>query len=278
MKLDAALTSWMIDLRSRNISPRTQETYSLAVNQLRDWLKQSNHSLEVTAISTNDIRLFIGHMLDTRSPATAQQRYRSLRVLFRWLLNEEEIAIDPMEKVAKPKVEEVPVISERAFGLVLETCDSTFLGRRDEAMLRLVWDSGIRVSELVGIRVEDVNVDRGVVWVDGKTGERLVPFSLATTRALDRYIRFRAKHRNADHPRLWLSDRGRGVALTRSGVYRMVARRSDFAGVAVMCAACVLRSACLASQPEQVPSRFYVDRREQIGDYSQGLLEQVLKH
>ncbi len=98
-------------------------------------------------------------------------------------------------------------------------------------LLRLLWDSGMRASELVGIRVEDVNLDRGVGGVDGKTGERLVPFSLATTRAMDRYMRIRAKHRNAGDPHLWLSDRGRGTAVTRSGAYRMVRRRAEQAAV-----------------------------------------------
>jgi site-specific recombinase XerC len=122
-------------------------------------------------------------MPETRSAAPAKQRYSSLNVLFRWLVHE-EIEVSPMTKVTKPKVEEkpVPMVSERAFGLVLDTCDSTFLGKSDGDP-RLVWDSGICVSELVGIRVEDVSVDRGVVWVDGKTGERLVPFSLTTTHA-----------------------------------------------------------------------------------------------
>ncbi len=233
MKLDSALTSWLIDLRSRNIAPRTRETYTLAVTQLIDWLKQSDHSLDITEVTTADIRLFIGHMLDTRSAATAKQRYASLSVLFKWLVAEGEIESNPMSKVTKPKVVEkpVPVISERAFDLVLDTCDSSFLGRRDEAILRLTWDTGVRVSELIGIRVKDMSLDRGVVWVDGKTGERQVPFSLATTRALDRYIRIRSKHRNASDPHLWLSDRGRGVFLTRSGAYRMVSRRSDIAKV-----------------------------------------------
>lgn len=229
MELSSAFKSWKIDLRSRNLSVRTIETYKLAVVQLIDWLGDR----DVTEITPNDIRQFIGYMLDTRSAATAKQRYSSLNVLFGWLLIEGEIEVSPMSKVTKPRVTEkpVPVISERAFDLVLATCDSSFLGKRDEALLRLTWDSGIRVSELVGIRIEDVSLDLGIVWVDGKTGERQVPFSLATTRGLDRYIRIRSKHRNASDPHLWLSDRGKGVFLTRSGAYRMVSRRSDIAKV-----------------------------------------------
>jgi site-specific recombinase XerD len=62
MRLDNAHESWNIDLRSRNISARTRETYGLAVAQLIDWLKQRGHSLDVADITSNDIRLFIGHM------------------------------------------------------------------------------------------------------------------------------------------------------------------------------------------------------------------------
>ena len=59
----------MIDLRSRNLSPRTLETYSLAVVQLTDFLKQRSHSLDVSEVTTTDLRNFIGHMLATRSDA-----------------------------------------------------------------------------------------------------------------------------------------------------------------------------------------------------------------
>lgn len=74
MNLDNSLSSWMIDLRSRNLAPRTLETYSLAVVQLRDFLKQRDHSLNVAEITTYELRDFIGHALDIRSDATANQR------------------------------------------------------------------------------------------------------------------------------------------------------------------------------------------------------------
>lgn len=77
----------------------------MAVAQLIDYLKDQSHTLEVTEITTTEIRSFIGHILSTRSDATAQQRYRSVNVLFRWLLAEGELEADPMERILKPKVE-----------------------------------------------------------------------------------------------------------------------------------------------------------------------------
>lgn len=95
MNLENSLSSWMIDLRSRNLSPRTFDAYSLAVVQLSDFLKQRAHSLNVAEISTSELRDFIGQILDTRSDATADQRYRSLNAYFSWLLAEEELSTNP---------------------------------------------------------------------------------------------------------------------------------------------------------------------------------------
>ena len=220
MRLEDAHQSWNIDLRSRNISPRTLETYGLAVVQLGDFLKQRSHSLDVTEISTDDMRSFIGHMLETQSPATSQQRYRSLHVLFKWLLEEGEIETDPMLRVGRPKARPpvIEVIPERNLKLLLDTCDSDFRGRRDQAIISLMWDCGMRVGELTGLRVEDVSLELEVVWLDGKSGPRKAPFTVSTARVLDRYIRLRDKHRNAHLSALWLSDRGQGTKLTRSEV------------------------------------------------------------
>ena len=223
----------MIDLRSRNLSPRTSETYSLAVVQLTDFLKQQGHSLDVSEVTTTDLRDFIGHMLATRSDATAHQRYRSLSSFFGWLLVEEEITIDPMVRVTRPKVKEKPieVVTTRQYEALLKTCDASFLGRRDEAIIRVLWDCGLRISELTGLRVEDVSLDLDLAWVEGKTGERKAPFTIATARSLDRWLRLRAKHRNAHLSALWLSDRGKGKSLTKSGVHRMLDRRSQQAHI-----------------------------------------------
>ncbi len=234
MELAQARRSWHIALRSSHRSDRTLEVYLLALDQLIEWLTDEGHSMEVTEITPNDLRLFIVHMLDTRSPATAKQRYSSLAVFFKWLATEEEITTDPMVKVEKPKVRErqIEVVTERQFKALVGTCDGEFLGRRDEAIIRLLNDTGLRVSELCGLTLWDISLDRELMLVNGKTGERDVPFTPSTTWAIDRWIRVRSKHRNSNLDALWLSDRGRGTVLTRSGVYRMLASRSEKAKIA----------------------------------------------
>ena len=136
-----ALDSWRHQLRGGNKTPRTIETYLLAGEQLLDFLKNRSHSMDVTEIRREDIRAFIGHVLDTRSAGTAKQRHSSLSVFFKWLDAEGEIEANPMHGVSAPNVVEkpIPVITQGHFDLLLKTCDSTFVGRRDEALMRLLW-------------------------------------------------------------------------------------------------------------------------------------------
>jgi site-specific recombinase XerD len=231
MQLGMALDSWRHELRAGNKTPRTIETYLLAGEQLLDFLKNRGQSLDVTEIGREEIRAFIGHVLDTRAAGTAKQRHGSLSVLFKWLVSEGEIDVNPMIGVSAPRVVEkpVPVVTHRHFDLLLKTCNSTFAGRRDAALLWLLWDSGMRLSELAGLIVDDVALDMDIVWVEGKGGKiRQAPFTQATTRALDRYLRSRVKHRMAGLPQLWIGERG---ALTKSGIRQVVTRRSEMAGI-----------------------------------------------
>ena len=78
-----ALDSWRHELRAANKTPRTIETYLLAGEQLLDFLKNRSHGLDVTEIGRDEIRAFIGYVLDTRAAGTAKQRHSSLSVFFR---------------------------------------------------------------------------------------------------------------------------------------------------------------------------------------------------
>jgi integrase len=77
-----------------------------------------------------------------------------------------------------------------------------FLGRRDEVVLRLLLDTGVRVSELCGLELTDVDLDRELAYVTGKGSRpRVVPFGAKTAQAVDRYLRVRALHPYARLPR-----------------------------------------------------------------------------
>lgn len=113
---------------------------------------------------------------------------------------------------------------------LLKVCEgSSHEERRDSAMIRLLVDTGMRASELVNLRVDDIDRDQGVAVVMGKGRRpRACPYGSRTARDLDRYLRVRRVHPHAAEPWLWLGFKGR---MTDSGLRQMLERRAAKAGL-----------------------------------------------
>jgi site-specific recombinase XerD len=230
--LAAYAASWRRTLRAQNRSPRTIETYLLAVNQFDTWLGEVGGPSHSSDVERSDVEGFIEYVLSNRSPGTAKQRYMSLRGFFAWLVEEEEIDASPMEKMKPPKVEEKPppiLRPEELRALIDASSGSAFDDRRDASIVMLLADTGMRSSELVGLTVEDIELDLRVAHVIGKGGKhRAAPFGDQTTLALDRYLRSRAAHPHARRDELFLGKRG---PITRSGLGQIVKKRGNQAGI-----------------------------------------------
>jgi site-specific recombinase XerD len=230
--LSELLPSWYRALRASNRAPKTILSYDLAATQLIAYLKKGRRSTKADRITTDDIRGFLEAVVATKASATARQRYASLKQLFKWLYEEGEIPANPMDRIKAPALQEppVPVLSDDQLrALIGAASGKSFEQRRDEAMIRLFLDSGIRLGEMAALRLADLDLDLEVVVVLGK-GRRLrsAPFGQKTTTALDRYVRLRKSHPDADRPELWLGRRG---ALTDNGIAQMLRRRGKEAGI-----------------------------------------------
>ena len=185
-----------------------------------------------TVITREHIEEFITYLLSRYRPATAANRYRAIGTFFRWLVEEGEIPASPMAKMRPPTVPEEPpaVLSEAQLSRLLKTCDGTeFTDRRDLAIILLLLDTGMRLGELSGLTSEELDLDLNVARVLGKGRRpRACPFGKKTARALDRYLRARGRHRDADRPQLWL---GRAGPMTDNGIYQVVRDRAERAGL-----------------------------------------------
>jgi site-specific recombinase XerD len=151
----------------------------------------------------------------------------------RWLVAEGELVDDPMVGLERPKPATKPVdilTDDEIMRLFKVTDGQTFEERRDHAILRVLFDTGVRISEVAGLTVDDVDLaDHDVLYVIGKGRKpRAVPFGAKTGRALDRYRRLRSSHRHANEPRFFLSQRG---GMSRDGIDEMLRRRAAQAGV-----------------------------------------------
>lgn len=219
-------------LRATNKAPKTVETYGEAVAQFTVFLDE--HGIhDIADVRREHIENFIIQLLDTgRSASTASNRFRALQQFFNWTLEEDYVGSNVMAGMKPPKVIEpqVPVLSVDEIQAIVATCrGKSFEARRDEAIVRLLADTGIRRGELLGLRVDDVDLDERVVSVLGKGRRpRVVPFGAKTAKALDRYDIERGRHPQANLEDFWLSRRG---ILTPSGLNIMIRRRGRDAGI-----------------------------------------------
>jgi site-specific recombinase XerC len=165
------------------------------------------------SISREHVESFISDLLARRKPATAANRYTGLHVWFKWLVEESELPASPMARMHPPQIPESPpdVLTDDQLRHLFKVCEGAdFKSRRDTAILRLLMDSGMRRSELVGMRLDDVDWEINVVRVVGKGSRvRACPFGRKVGRDLDRYLRVRGKHKDARLSAFWLGTKGR---------------------------------------------------------------------
>jgi site-specific recombinase XerD len=229
--IDPLARSFERHLRAENKAERTIHTYLEALGQFAAHLQAAKrHGL--ASARTKDIEDFLGALLARCRPGTAANRYRSLRVFYRWLEDEGEISTNPMARLKPPTVPEqpVPVLDEAALHRLLNACAGRdFEARRDTALILLLLDAGPRRAEVAAMRLEDVDFDYNVIWVRGKGNrDRAVPFGRKAAQALDRYLRARARHRQAASEALWIGPKG---PITDSGIAQLVRRRGRQAGI-----------------------------------------------
>ncbi|MFE9748228.1 tyrosine-type recombinase/integrase [Saccharothrix saharensis] len=237
------LRDWDRTLRSRNHPETTRYNYILAVSQLARYLADlpPGHGKESAAVDDPaevrkyHIELFQAWMIDTRSASTALNKHKALQQFFKWLmLDEEEIERSPMERVKQPKTSKklIPVIPDDETGRVLATCKGKdFIHLRDEAIIRLYYNTGARLSEVAGLQLGSIDLNLDSVHYFGKgSKERRVRFGPKTARSISRYLRARDKHPAANLSNLWLAERGHRP-LTSNGIKLMLKRRGRAAGL-----------------------------------------------
>jgi len=230
--LSVLLPDWRTHLRARNRAPSTISSYLTVGENLLDYLRATGMPTAASGLAREHLEHFLADLADRVGPATVAKHYRSLQQLFRWLVEDGELARSPMERMRPPQVPEQPVaiLTDDELSALLDACrGNTFENRRDTAILRLLIDSGIRAGEIAGLGVADLDSEQDVAYVLGKGRRgRAVPYGRKTADALRRYLRARAQHPQVDRPELWLGKKG---PVTDSGIRQILERRAIEAGV-----------------------------------------------
>jgi len=219
-------------LRAGNKAPATTHVYLDAVARLDAFLAAHGMPRDVANVRREHVEAFIEDQLARLKPASAANRYRSLQQFWKWLADEGEIRESPMTRMRPPTIPETPpaVLREDELRkLVAATAGQGFDERRDRAIIMLLIDTGIRLGELAGLRVDDIDWNLETLVVTGKGSRpRAVAFGRKVSQALDRYVRVRGGHPEAPVAWLWLGRRGR---LTSTGIAQMLRRRAREAGI-----------------------------------------------
>ena len=227
--LDAAIDVFLDHIKiERGLSRNTVEAYARDLRKLRTWLeKHEPVALDVERLEARQLFAFVVAVGRTKLALRSQARLVvALRQFFRHLRSERHIPLDPSEDLALPRIgRPLPeVLSTEEVSRLLDTPDpSTARGLRDRAMLETLYSTGLRVSELVALKLADINLAEGFLSTVGKgRKQRIVPVGEAAVQMVERYLSEArpAFDRGRNHPALFLTHLGRGM--TRQGFWKLL--------------------------------------------------------
>ena len=211
--------------QEKHASANTLSSYIRDLNQFRTWLLGSGIT-DLRKVKKEAINEYLLHMTQIgKSPATVTRSTASIKSFYAYLLQSGAIKANPAKSVAAMKVERKypEILTNREVELFLEKpkCVDE-KGFRDHAMLELLYATGIRVSELIGLNVEDVNLSAGFIRCTSRGKERIVPLYHTAVKALEDYVRNIRPRIIADEEEHALFVNMNGERMSRQGFWKII--------------------------------------------------------
>jgi len=249
LELANLIEGFKLTCQTEGKSPKTIEWYISFLQRFHRFLEANGLPSNINKLDKTCIRHFIVHLQqEARTPrtgkplsgATVQGYVRTLKAFFTWASREEYTTTNIMAKIPVPKAEAKVITAfteEQLHGLFDMCLCSNGSGTRNMVILLLLLDCGLRVSELVGIELNDINLAEGIIKLRKAKGskERFVPIGSITQKALWKYINIsRPKPLTSHIHQLLLNVKG--LSLTKNGIQQMLRRYGRKAGIsAVRC-------------------------------------------
>lgn len=222
----ALLEEWLLGLAVAGRSPATLQVYRRHIGQLTRWLSARDRTL-LSATAT-DLREYLADMARRGlSPDTLRSAYSYIHALYAWLVREGELLASPLQGIPRPRSPErvVRALSPDDVRRLLQACGKGAMGARDQALVLVLYDTGLRANELLSMRI-DAAGRYELVIVMGKGGaERAVRLGLRARQAVLRYVRLW-------RPRgPWLWESARRQRLSYEGLREILRALGERAGL-----------------------------------------------
>lgn len=218
----------------KKTSENTEVSYARDLKKMNQYLTaQGIHDVsEVTATSLNSYVLFLEK--EGRKPATISRSIASMKAFYHYMEKEHKVSEDPSERLRAPRIEKkMPaVLTQEEVTRLLEQPGGTSPKElRDTAMLELLYATGIRVSELISLKVSDVNLAMEYLTCSDSHKERIIPFGSIAKKALSRYLELGRPKLVGDEQEEWLFTNCSGQQMSRQGFWKLIKSYGKKAGI-----------------------------------------------
>ena len=219
--------------KDKKVAKNTLQSYTRDIRQFSDYL--DSKELEVKNIRGTDIESYVTYMqLEGKAVSSVSRSLASVRALYSYLHLKGEVKDDPTYKLKTPKMQKkLPqILTTNEVDSLLKCPDlSTLKGKRDKAMLELLYATGIKVSELINLNEADIDLDFGYLKCVGDMEVRIVPLGKTAIKALREYINESRKLMLAIDDEKALFVNCNGLRMTRQGFWKLIKGYAQDAGV-----------------------------------------------
>lgn len=219
---------FLVYCKVEGFSPHTITNYQNILPSFISFLQKKKEIHRAVDITTQHVYAYLLTFKDRVGACSYYDYFKMIKRFLSWLVEQEIIAESPAAKIKSPKIPKTVItpFTQDDIKKLLLICDHTVMGLRNRAIILMLLDTGLRLSELVSIQIDDVDYDHGIIKVMGKGArERRVRMGKDTQKALLKYL----LSRKDKLPCLWISEDG--AALRSVGVQKMIRRLGKRAGL-----------------------------------------------
>ncbi|MEW5994201.1 MAG: site-specific tyrosine recombinase XerD [Candidatus Zixiibacteriota bacterium] len=216
----------------RGLSPNSLVSYRRDLVEFAGRVKE----VEAAAITARTATAHISYLTAVgRKPATIARKISALKQFFAYLQDQGQVNENPFQVLSAPRISRYHphyLSPEEIAGIIAVTQDNSLNGQRDRAIIELLYGSGLRISELLNLKVTDVEFEAGFIRILGKGDkQRLVPLGVYARQALERYLESRDQVPKAAQSSVVFVNKA-GRRFSRVGLWKIIRRRVQQAGIA----------------------------------------------